>query len=118
ALPVFDAARTNKLVWVVSADALDERYPELQALRAAENIQSWGAVPIVFEDRTLGAIGFRCHYERPLLPEEESMLIAVGRQCGLAVERARLHDAAELARAQAERASRAKDEFLAMLGHE
>ncbi|HVV86831.1 MAG TPA: hybrid sensor histidine kinase/response regulator, partial [Kofleriaceae bacterium] len=35
-----------------------------------------------------------------------------------AVERKRLQDAADIARAEAERASAAKDEFLAMLGHE
>jgi PAS domain S-box-containing protein len=116
-LPVCEAARTNKLVWVVGAKALAS-YPDLNAIRMAENVQTWGAVPIVFEGRTLGAIDFRCSYERPLLPDEESMLVAVGRQCGLAVERARLHDAAEVAREQAESASRAKDEFLAMLGHE
>ncbi len=116
--PICEAARTSKLVWIVGADKLEARYPHLSAIRASANVHTWGAVPIIFEGRTLGAIGFRCSYERPLQPEEEAMLVAVGKQCGLAVDRARLHDAAEAARQQAERASRAKDEFLAMLGHE
>jgi PAS domain S-box-containing protein len=117
-LPICEAARTNKLVWVVGTQALDARYPHLAAMRAAGNVHTWGAVPVNFEGRTLGAIGFRCSYERPLAPDEETMLLAVASQCALALDRARLHDAAQLARDEAERASRAKDEFLAMLGHE
>ena len=117
-LPICEAARTSKLVWVAGVDALDARYPHLAAMRGAGNVHTWGAVPIIFEGRTLGAIGFRCSYERPLQPEEETMLLAVASQCALALDRARLHDAAQAAREGSERASRAKDEFLAMLGHE
>jgi signal transduction histidine kinase/ActR/RegA family two-component response regulator len=39
-------------------------------------------------------------------------------QCAQAIERAKLFDSEQIAREQAESASRAKDEFLAMLGHE
>ena len=117
-LPICEAARTSQVVWVVGGAALDARYPHLRSIRETEGIETWGAVPIAFEGRRLGAIGFRAGNVCPLLPDEQSMLVAVGRQCGLAVERARLHDAAQAAREEAERASRAKDEFLAMLGHE
>jgi CheY-like chemotaxis protein/nitrogen-specific signal transduction histidine kinase len=56
--------------------------------------------------------------DRPLSSDEEAILLAIGQQCGQALERARLHDVTQRARAEAEQASRAKDEFLAILGHE
>jgi signal transduction histidine kinase len=97
---------------------IDTRYPHLSRSRAELGTLTWGAIPIIFEGRTLGAIGFRCNHERKLDSEEQSLLLAVGRQCGQALERARLHEVTQAARAEAEQASRAKDEFLAMLGHE
>ncbi|HUS33096.1 MAG TPA: ATP-binding protein [Kofleriaceae bacterium] len=116
--PAAEAARSGKLVWIVGATTIDARFPELREARASLGTLTWGAIPIVFEGRTHGAIGFRCMHERSLTPEEETLLLAVGRQCGQALERARLHEATQAARREAEQASRAKDEFLAMLGHE
>jgi PAS domain S-box-containing protein len=117
-LPLCEATRTGKLVWLAGPDVIDARYPHLASVRAEVDAQTWGAVPIVFEGRTRGAIGFRLTSVRPLSVEEETLLLAIGQHCGQAIERARLHDAAEAARADAEHASRAKDEFLAILGHE
>ncbi len=117
-MPVCEAARTGQLVWVAGADAIATRYPHLVALRDAVGAVTWGAVPIVFEGRTLGSIGFRCSKEQQLSDEERTILLAIGRQCGQALERARLTELTQAARADAERANRAKDEFLAMLGHE
>ncbi|NVB81624.1 MAG: GAF domain-containing protein [Kofleriaceae bacterium] len=116
--PIFDAIRTGALVWVVGADEIDRRYPELASLRAAAGAQTWGALPIMFEGRPLGAVGFSGSTARVLSDEDRAFLLALGRQCGQAVERARLHDATLAARAEAEQANRAKDDFLAMLGHE
>ena len=116
--PICDAARTGELVWVVGADEIQRRYPHLVEQRMMVDAKTWGGLPITFEGRTLGAIGFRGSHERDLTDEERGLLLALGRQCGQAMERARLHDATLAARADAERANRAKDDFLAMLGHE
>jgi PAS domain S-box-containing protein len=117
-MPMCEAARTGKLVWIVGKDAIERRYPHLGFLRAEAAAATWGAVPLSFEGRTLGAVGIRCPVERPLGSDEQAILLAIGQQCGQAIERARLHDATQRARAEAEQASRAKDEFLAILGHE
>jgi signal transduction histidine kinase/CheY-like chemotaxis protein len=116
--PLFDAARTGELVWIVGEDAIVQRYPNLTSLRETTGARTWGALPIIFEGRTLGAIGLRSTEARELTDDERDFLLALGRQCGQALERARLHDATQAARADAEQANRAKDDFLAMLGHE
>jgi PAS domain S-box-containing protein len=116
--PAAEAARTGKLVWLVGASTIDARLPQQRESREALGTLTWGAIPITFEGRTHGAIGFRCTHERVLTADEEALLLAVGRQCGQALERARLHEVTQAARREAEQASRAKDEFLAMLGHE
>lgn len=116
--PLAEAARTGQVIWLAGRDAIEARYPHLTAMRDQVGAVTWGAVPMQFEGVTVGSIGFRMTFERPLTGEEEAILLAVGRQCAQAIERARLHDATQAARAEAEAASRAKDEFLAMLGHE
>jgi two-component system, sensor histidine kinase len=58
------------------------------------------------------------HDARVLQPDELRLADAMGRQAALAVENARLHRETERRRAEAEAANHAKDEFLAMLGHE
>jgi len=117
-MPICEAARTGKLVWIVGKAAIVRRYPHLASLCAELPAATWGAIPISFEGKTLGAIGVRCVADRPLGRDEEAILLAIGQQCGQALERARLHDATQRARAEAEQANRAKDEFLAILGHE
>jgi len=117
-LPMCNAIRTGAVEWMTGGERLDERYPHLASLRRQLGAQTWGAVPIDFEGRKLGAIGYRCNVERPISADEQAFLIAIARQCGQAIERARLYDEAVAARADAEEANRAKDEFLAMLGHE
>lgn len=118
AIPLCEAARTGKLVWAVGKDEIDRRYPDVASVRAEDGVETWGSIPLRFEGRVLGAIGLRCPVERVLSREEQQLLLAVGEQCGQALERARLHDVTLRARAEAEQANRAKDEFLAILGHE
>jgi PAS domain S-box-containing protein len=116
--PVCDAARTGELIWLAGADAVEARYPQLDDPYARGHVETIGAIPLVFEGITLGAIELRCAHARPLSTDDRAILLAIGRQCGQAIERARLHQSAVIARREAEQASRAKDEFLAMLGHE
>jgi PAS domain S-box-containing protein len=116
--PLAEAARTGEVIWLCGRDAILARYPHLQTMVDEVGAVTWGVIPMQFEGMTIGSIGFRMTQERELTTDEESILLAVGRQCAQAVERARLHDANLTARAEAEAASRAKDEFLAMLGHE
>ena len=100
--------------------------PEQAALMERLGVTSSMIVPLAARGRTLGVISFgitesvRRFDERDLALAEE-----LGQRLSQAIEAARLHaERAELlvrerrARADAESASRAKDEFLAILGHE
>jgi signal transduction histidine kinase len=76
-------------------------------------------VPLVARDRTLGTMA--CVSLHPTRRYDENDLALVedlGRRAGVAIDNARLYRHAEDARAEAEQANRAKDEFLAVLSHE
>jgi signal transduction histidine kinase/DNA-binding response OmpR family regulator len=81
--------------------------------------KSFIAVPLRAHDRVLGAIvmlntsaGRICGSDELALTEE------LAHRAALALENAGLYQSAQKARAESERANRAKDSFLAMLSHE
>jgi signal transduction histidine kinase len=117
-LPMAEAVREGRIVWISTAAAARQRYPRLEELQRRMPFASVGAVPVVFEDRIIGSVGLSAAIDRELSPDELHFLVALGQQCGLAFERTRLYQAAEDARRQAEDASRTKDEFLATVSHE
>ncbi|MCA1658895.1 MAG: GAF domain-containing sensor histidine kinase, partial [Verrucomicrobiaceae bacterium] len=81
--------------------------------------KSFIAVPVRMHDRVLGAIvmvntteGRICGHDELSLAEE------LAHRAAVALDNAGLYQAAQKARAEAERANQAKDSFLAMLSHE
>jgi len=77
----------------------------------AGDLEACAAVPLAVRGRTLGVLGIRYRGRRAFDPAERSLVLTLGELCSQALERAQLFEAEQ-------RASRAKDEFLAMLGHE
>src|SRR4029077_10904970 len=102
-------------VYCQSLDDLHARYPELTELRP--EARAWAAIPLEGRERTLGAVALSF---REALPDEQARLRfeRLTWQCGQALDRAVLFDSERAARRAAGAATRAKDEFLAMLGHE
>jgi signal transduction histidine kinase/ActR/RegA family two-component response regulator len=80
---------------------------------------SYLAVPVVGRgSEVLGGL-FLGHPEPGVFTEDaERAVVSLGAQAAIAIDNARLYEAERRARAEAEAGSRAKDEFLAMLGHE
>ncbi|HEY0590370.1 MAG TPA: PAS domain S-box protein [Thermoanaerobaculia bacterium] len=116
-LPIAEAIRERRIVTYSSLDELFAHYPGMRAIPQWTH-RSFAAVPLIVGTRAIGAVGLNFLAERAFESDEIELMLAVARQCAQAVDRARLLDAERSARAEAEAANRAKDEFLATLSHE
>jgi PAS domain S-box-containing protein len=98
------------------AGALDEEH--LRIIREV-GIRSAIVVPLVAHDRTLGALTLiAAESGRRYGRADLALALELARRAALAVDNARLHRAELEARIAAERANRAKSDFLAVMSHE
>ena len=124
AMPIAEAARTGRGVYVASPEEWAARYPAGDAsrrpgtTRPGSRSAAWAALPITLDGRPAGALLWTYNQPRPFAPEEVGLVEALAGLCSQALERARLLDTERNARADAERANRAKSEFLAAMSHE
>lgn len=90
----------------------------LERMRAA-GMRSHIAVPLIAHGKVLGALGLTtAESGRRFSADDVVLAEEVAVRAALTIERARLYQEMKSARAEAEAASRSKDVFLAMLGHE
>lgn len=113
---------TAVLVEDVTADSVRRLIPEepRMALLAEElHITSMLFVPLKARGRTLGVLAAATRDERRrFTPRDRELAEEIARRSAIHLDNARLFAAAERARAEAERASQAKSEFLAVMSHE
>ncbi len=84
----------------------------------AEGITASMAVPIGIDGEVGGLLFVDNRAPRPFTDRDEALLVRLAEHAAVAIQNVRLLARTEAARAEAEAASRAKDHFLAMLGHE
>jgi len=101
-LPHSDTLRSRTITLWGSRVERDLEYPNLAEYRT-EN-QAWAFVPLLAKDRGLGVVIFAWPRNRSFRETDIALLAAVGRQCALALEQARVLDA--------EREARRATEFL------
>jgi len=112
------AAETKLPIFVDSLDAWQRLYPRSGALAADGGFESAAVLPLLSEGATIGVLAF--HFTAPVnfTDDYTALLRSVAQHCAQALDRARLYEAAQRARADAETANRAKDDFLSTLSHE
>ena len=101
--PIPDVIRTGQPLWLESAQAYVERYPNLASEIQRNSTKAAAALPFEAENQVIGGLTLSFDRPRPFSREDRSLLIAVAQQCGQALERARLYDDERAARQQAER---------------
>jgi len=116
--PIADAARDGSVALYENFEAYAVRYPQLRELMRLGEFEASACLPLVTRGELLGVLGVRFRGPRVFHEGERSLMLTLSELCAQAFERARLFAAESQARAEAELASRSKDEFLAMLGHE
>jgi signal transduction histidine kinase len=112
--PLGDSVGRGEPIWLNNRTVWAERYPESEA-SAREHSPDRVAVaclPLVMDERRLGAIAYSFDHDTGFEPEDVSFLCALAEHCAQGLERARLYQAERTARREAERAS-ARAAFLA-----
>ena len=102
--PLSDAVRRGEAIFIESSEELKARYPEFAMVLEGTKTRACAAVPLASGGRVLGAMGLGFVTPRQFLPEDRAMLSLLARQCAQALERARLYQAEQSARAMAEAA--------------
>ena len=111
----------SRLIREVDDDILQSTARDARHLAVLRELKPRSAVvvPMRARDRTVGAITLVALASRPLYDQADVHFgEELARRAAVAVDNAALYAEAEQARADAESASRAKDEFLATLSHE
>ncbi|HEY7492575.1 MAG TPA: GAF domain-containing protein, partial [Candidatus Tectomicrobia bacterium] len=95
----------------------DERFAERDWWQA-RGLNSFLALPILFEDSLLAVLSFRGRQPFDLTPEDQALLDSFVAQAAVAIRNASLYAAEAKARSTAEAAAQVKSEFLANMSHE
>jgi signal transduction histidine kinase len=110
-LPLTDAVRTGEPLFIESLAQRAQRYPDIPLLPQGQQGGAWVAIPITAEGSTVGGLALSFPAERTFTEADRTFMLTLARQCSQALERARLYD-------DAQRALRARDEFLSAVAHD
>jgi PAS domain S-box-containing protein len=112
------AARTRESQYITTTEDFAHTSAEAASALKALGVGSAAFCPLAVGDRLVGTIGFVFSGPSPFRREQIRFMEQLAAQCAHAIDRARLFEQARDARAEAERASRAKSDFLAVMSHE
>ena len=100
-IPLAEAARTGEAVWVEPARSPTGSRHSCPP-RPAESFGAVAALPLMASDRPIGVLAFRFPTERVVDDDDRSFALTLTEECSQAIERARLYEAEQRARARAE----------------
>jgi signal transduction histidine kinase len=113
-----EALSSRRPVFVGSLEDAQKRFWRSATLAADRGFSSTAALPLLVENTPIGVLEF--HFTAPVNFDDEyqALLVSVAQHCTQALDRARLYEQAQRARADAEAANRLKDEFVSTVSHE
>ncbi|MBD3883702.1 GAF domain-containing protein [Phormidium tenue FACHB-886] len=117
-VPLAEAVRTGQPLWAEPLAERLARYPHLAEIYKRLPFEAWISLPLMVEGKAVGGLSLSFKQFKQLSQDDREFMLALSRQCAQAISRAQLYEAERNARAEAEQASRVKDEFLAVLSHE
>jgi PAS domain S-box-containing protein len=113
-----EAWRRGEPLFLGSRERIPTDNPRLARVRSFAEYDAWVALPLTIE-RHLLAIMVVAYAEAHAFDEEErSLILAISDVAAQAIDRAELFEAERRARAEAEAAVHAQDEFLSIASHE
>lgn len=118
AVPLAEAVRTGKPIFIESPAAFAANYPHLAELPSVTGNSAFACIPLILEKQVIGALGLSFSHTQIFSEADQGFMLTLGQQCAQAIARAQLYEAESYARSEAETANRIKDEFLAVLSHE
>ncbi len=113
-----EAVDIARPVFVGSFTEWQERYWRSASRAADGGFVSCAALPLMVEGSAIGVLTF--YFTLPVNFDDSyrALLVSVAAHCAQALDRARLYEAAQRARSEAETANRLKDEFVSIVSHE
>lgn len=105
-VPIARAVRLGQPVFFTSREEVAKAFPRIEPKHPDSAFAASAAVPLSADDRIIGALSLSFTNGDALDADNRPMILALARQCGQALDRARLYDAERLARAEAEHARR------------
>ncbi|MBA3869725.1 MAG: PAS domain S-box protein [Anaerolineae bacterium] len=106
--PLAECVRSQQSLWMTGLEAFQGRFPTVNLLRP-ELHKAWAAIPLVVENRIIGAIGLSFVTQQQFDENERRFLSAVAQLSAQALERARLAEQAQDQAVQAERQQLARE---------
>jgi signal transduction histidine kinase/ActR/RegA family two-component response regulator len=113
-----DVLATRQPIFIRSWDESQEQYWRSASAAADGAYVSSSALPLLVDGAAVGVLRFDFSVPVNFDEEYQALLVSVAQHCSQALDRARLYESAQRARAEAEAASRLKDDFLSIVSHE
>jgi GAF domain-containing protein len=101
--PLPEAIRTGEMILLSGRERLLARYPKILERQDSLIGRAWAAIPLISEGRVLGVLGLTFAEERQFNAPDRAFMNALAQQSAQAMERARLYQAEQQARAAVER---------------
>lgn len=111
--PHIDAGHSGNPVWLESKEASRKLYPAFAEIYERLEFEAAAVAPLIVDGQPIGFLTFAYREARHFDPDDRAFILALAVQTAQALERARLFEAEQRARARAERVATLLDTFIA-----